>query len=89
LLCPTQFSAHRQAAGRAGRSAWHARPGREYSILDIRSENYPLDPDNEREPNRLGDDGRLLAGITEINLKTGAPDHIGMVFKRPREISAG
>jgi hypothetical protein len=31
-----------------------------------------------------GEDGWELVAITAINFKTGATDHIGMVFKRPR-----
>jgi hypothetical protein len=65
------------------RTAW------EYRILNLRSENYRLDPNYERELNRFGDDGWELVGITAINFKTGATDHIGLVFKRPREVSGG
>ncbi len=57
----------------------------EYRIINVRSENYRLDPMKESELNRLGEDGWELVGITAINFKTGATDHIGMVFKRPRE----
>ena len=32
-----------------------------------------------------GQDGWELVSITAINFKTGATDHIGMVFKRPRD----
>ena len=56
----------------------------EYKILNIRSENYRLDPTYEPQLNRLGEDGWELVSITAINFKTGATDHIGMVFKRPR-----
>ena len=59
----------------------------EYRIINIRSENYRLDPMKESHLNRLGEDGWELVGITAINFKTGATDHIGMVFKRPRETS--
>jgi hypothetical protein len=59
----------------------------EYKILNIRSENYQLDPKYEPQLNNLGADGWELVGITAINFKTGATDHIGMVFKRPREVS--
>lgn len=55
----------------------------EYKIINIRSENYRLDPDAAREMNRLGWEGWELVGITAINFKTGATDHIAMVFKRP------
>jgi hypothetical protein len=57
----------------------------EYRIVNLRSENYRLDPAHEAHLNRLGEDGWELAGITAINFKTGATDHIGMVFKRPRD----
>ncbi len=56
----------------------------EYKILNIRSENYRLDPTYEPQLNRLGDDGWELVSITAINFKTGATDHIGMVFKRQK-----
>ncbi len=61
----------------------------EYRIINVRSENYRLDPMKESDLNRLGEDGWELVGITAINFKTGATDHIGMVFKRPRETSGG
>jgi len=57
----------------------------EYRIINIRSENYRLDPLKEKELNELGQEGWELVGITAINFKTGATDHIGMVFKRPRD----
>ena len=66
-----------------------ARASWEYKILNIRSENYRLDPTYEPQLNRLGDDGWELVSITAINFKTGATDHIGMVFKRPKESTAG
>lgn len=59
----------------------------EYKILNIRSENYQLDPVYEPQLNRLGAEGWALVGMTAINFKTGVTDHIGMVFKRPREAS--
>ena len=59
-------------------------PRWEYRILNIRSENYRLDPVYESELNELGDEGWELVSITAINFKTGATDHIGMVFKRRR-----
>ncbi len=55
----------------------------EYRIINIRSEGYRLDPAYEDELNELGDEGWELVSITAINFKTGATDHIGMVFKRP------
>ena len=54
----------------------------EYRIINIRSENYRLDPIYEAELNELGEEGWELVAITAINFKTGATDHIGMVFKR-------
>ncbi len=54
----------------------------EYRIINIRSENYRLDPIYEAELNELGEEGWELVSITAINFKTGATDHIGMVFKR-------
>lgn len=59
----------------------------ECKILNIRSENYQLDPKYEPQLNNLGAGGWELVGITAINFKTGATDHIGIVFKRPREAS--
>ena len=54
----------------------------EYRIINIRSENYRIDPAKETELNLLGDEGWELVAITAINYKTAATDHIGMVFKR-------
>jgi selenocysteine lyase/cysteine desulfurase len=56
----------------------------EYKIINIRSENYRLDPAAAKELNHLGDDGWELVSITSVNFKTGATDNIAMVFKRPR-----
>jgi hypothetical protein len=56
----------------------------EYSIINIRSENYRLDPNYVDQLNDLGEEGWELVSITAINFKTGATDHIGMVFKRPK-----
>ena len=55
----------------------------EYKIINIRSENYRLDPVYCDQLNVLGEEGWELVSITAINFKTGATDHIGMVFKRP------
>ncbi len=57
----------------------------EYKIINIRSENYSMDPRRAEELNRLGDEGWELVSITSINFKTGATDHIGMVFKREKK----
>ena len=59
----------------------------EHKILNIHSENYQLDPKYESQLHSLGADGWELVGITTINFKTGATDHIGTVFKRPQEAS--
>jgi hypothetical protein len=56
----------------------------EYRIINIRSENYRLDPNYTSQLDELGEEGWELVSITAINFKTGATDHIGMVFKRPR-----
>ena len=55
----------------------------EYKIINIRSENYRLDPAAATEMNRLGDRGWELVSITSVNFKTGATDNIAMTFKRP------
>jgi selenocysteine lyase/cysteine desulfurase len=56
----------------------------EYKIINIRSENYRLDPNAAGELTRLGDDGWELVSITSVNFKTGATDNIAMVFKRAK-----
>jgi len=56
----------------------------EYKIINIRSENYRLDPNYDTQLNELGEDGWELVAITATNFKTGATDHIGMVFKRQK-----
>lgn len=56
----------------------------EYKIINIRSENYRLDPAYDVQLNELGELGWELVSITSINFKTGATDHIGMVFKRQK-----
>ncbi len=55
----------------------------EYKIINIRSENYRLDPHAAQEMNRYGEEGWELVAITSVNFKTGATDNIAMVFKRP------
>jgi hypothetical protein len=60
----------------------------EYKIINVRSENYSMDPRRAEELNRLGDEGWELVSITSINFKTGATDHIGMVFKREKAAPA-
>lgn len=54
----------------------------EYKIINIRSENYRLDPNSAPQLNALGEDGWELVSITSVNFKTGATDNIAMVFKR-------
>ena len=54
----------------------------EYKIINIRSENYRLDPNAAVQMNVLGQDGWELVSTTSVNFKTGATDNIAMVFKR-------
>ncbi len=56
----------------------------EYKIINIRSENYRLDPNAAKDLNALGDEGWELVSITSVNFKSGATDNIAMVFKRPK-----
>jgi hypothetical protein len=56
----------------------------EYKIINIRSENYRLDPAQQTELDKHGEEGWELVSITSINFKSGATDHIGMVFKREK-----
>ncbi|HSS52486.1 MAG TPA: DUF4177 domain-containing protein, partial [Thermoanaerobaculia bacterium] len=44
----------------------------EYKIINIRSENYRLDPNSATQLNQLGEDGWELVSITSVNFKTGA-----------------
>jgi hypothetical protein len=57
----------------------------EYKIINIRSENYRLDPNAVSQLNEFGDDGWELVGLTSVNFKSGATDNIAMVFKRPAD----
>ncbi|MEM1246378.1 MAG: DUF4177 domain-containing protein [Acidobacteriota bacterium] len=57
----------------------------EYNVINIRSENYRLDPACKTELDKLGRQGWELVSITSVNFKTGATDNIAMVFKRPLE----
>src|SRR5687768_5560941 len=79
-FCYTLASIHpgRTEYGEAVMKSW------EYKIINVRSENYSMDPRRAEELNRLGDEGWELVSITSINFKTGATDHIGMVFKREK-----
>ena len=56
----------------------------EYHIINIRSENYRLDPNAAGQLTELGQAGWELVSITSVNFKSGATDNIAMVFKRPR-----
>ncbi len=56
----------------------------EYKIINVRSENYRLDPDAADRLNELGDKGWELVGLSSVNFKSGATDNIALVFKRPR-----
>ena len=60
----------------------------EYKIINIRSENYRLDPNSVTQLNALCEDGWELVSITSVNFKTGATDNIAMVFKRPATAAA-
>ena len=55
----------------------------EYKIINLRSENYRLDPTYSIELNRLGLEGWEMIGLTSVNFKSGATDTVTMVFKRP------
>ena len=55
----------------------------EYKIINLRSENYRLDPAFTPELNSLGQIGWELVGLTSVNFKSGATDNLAMVFKRP------
>ena len=57
----------------------------EYKIINIRSENYRLDPNAAGQMTVLGSKGWELVGLTSVNFKSGATDNIAMVFKRPME----
>ncbi len=78
--CATLWTAIRGQKGKkeADMKRW------EYKIINVRSENYSMDPRRAEELNRLGDEGWELVSISSINFKTGATDHIGMVFKREK-----
>jgi hypothetical protein len=61
----------------------------EYKIINVRSENYRLDPNAAKDLNALGADGWELVSITSVNFKTGATDNIALVFKRPAAPAGG
>lgn len=54
----------------------------EYHIINIRSENYRLDPDAVDILNDLGAEGWELVSTTSVNFRSGASDNLAMVFKR-------
>ncbi|HPR64152.1 MAG TPA: DUF4177 domain-containing protein [Thermoanaerobaculia bacterium] len=56
----------------------------EYRIVNLRSENYQIRKDYEAELNGYGQDGWELVGLTSVNFKSGATDHIGLIFKREK-----
>jgi hypothetical protein len=56
----------------------------EYKVINVRSENYRLDPGSAEQLNELGAAGWELVSITSVNFKSGATDNIAMVFKRQR-----
>lgn len=55
----------------------------EYKIINVRSENYRLDPNASTELNRLGGESWELVSAISVNFKSGATDNIAMIFKRP------
>lgn len=58
----------------------------EYKIINLRSENYRIDPNYEKQLNALGEEGWEIVAITSINFKSGASDHIGVILKRERVV---
>ncbi len=56
----------------------------EYKIINLRSENYRIDPNYEAELNKQGEEGWEMVAIAAINFKSGATDHIGVIFKREK-----
>jgi len=57
----------------------------EYRIINVRSENYRLDPAAAKDLDALGEEGWELFSIASVNFKTGATDNIALVFKRPKD----
>ena len=55
----------------------------EYKIVNILSKKYRLDPNEVDQLNQLGEQGWEMVGMASVNFKSGATDHIAMVFKRP------
>src|ERR1044071_4392477 len=80
----SRFRARLSADQLSTAGGWRTMKTWEYKIINVRSENYSMDPRRAEELNRLGDEGWELVSITSINFKTGATDHIGMVFKREK-----
>ncbi len=54
----------------------------EYKIINLRSENYRLDPAFTPELDSFGQVGWELVGLTSVNFRSGASDNLAMVFKR-------
>lgn len=54
----------------------------EYKIINLRSQQYRLDPAFAPELNSLGQEGWELVSLTSVNFKSGATDNLAMVFKR-------
>ncbi len=55
----------------------------EYRIINLRSENYRLDPAFTAQVDTLGQIGWELVGLTSVNFRSGATDNLALVFKRP------
>ncbi len=55
----------------------------EYRIINLRSENYRLDPAFTPQIDTLGQIGWELVGLTSVNFRSGATDNLALVFKRP------
>ena len=55
----------------------------EYKIINLRSENYRLDPAFTPQLDVLGEVGWELVSLTSVNFKSGATDNLALVFKRP------
>ena len=55
----------------------------EYKIINLRSENYRLDPAFTPQLDTLGEIGWELVGLTSVNFRSGASDNLALVFKRP------
>ncbi len=54
----------------------------EYKIINLRSENYRLDPAFTPALDTPGQVGWQLVGLTSVNFRSGARDNVAMFFKR-------